>query len=435
MHYVVIGNSAAAIGAIEAIRKYDEAGLITVVSEEPYPTYSRPLISYFLAGKIEEEEMFYQGRNFAKEKGVEMKLGQAAIRLDLSGKMVQLTNHEMIPFDKLLIATGGVPLIPKVKGRDLKGVFSLSKWDDAKRIKGFMERNRVRRAVVIGGGLIGLRAAEALTELRINVAIVELTDRMLSTTLDKVSSQILEDALKEKGIEIFLNNTVAQIECDTALNGPSKEKKMRVSKIVFGDGKKMKTDLVIFAAGVRPNVALIKDTSVKINKGIVVDEYMQTSVPNVYAGGDVTEVYDLVTGMTRSIPIWPNAYRQGHIAACNATGEKKKYEGGLAMNAVEICGISTISVGLTQPREGNYEVLEYCDTRERQYRKIVLREGTIVGAIFMGKIDRAGIITSLIKNRINVSSFKDHLMREDVGLIFLSSEHRKHMVSGKGIEV
>ncbi|KKM04107.1 hypothetical protein LCGC14_1767580 [marine sediment metagenome] len=435
MHYVIIGNSAAAIGAIKAIRNRDKTGSVTVISDEPYSIYSRPLISYLLAGKVDENMMFYGKKNFYEENSVGTKLSQAAVELDMDKRIVELENKELVSYDKLLIATGGTPIIPQVEGKGLKGVFTFTKWDDAKNIKDFIETNLLKKAIVIGGGLIGLKATEALIELGLKVTVVELADRILSATFDKRASQMVEDNLRERGIEIIFNNTVVQIEAEGSLNKGSWEKKRRVSGVVLRDKRKLASDLVIFAIGVKPNVSLVKNTSVKVNRGILVNQYMQTCVGNVYAAGDVAEAFDLVMGITRPIPIWPNAYRQGSVAGCNMAGGLKEYQGGLAMNSIEICGISTISVGQTDPDEENYQVLQEYNRERREYKKIVLKDDFIVGAIFIGSIERAGIITAFIKERTNVRNFKDYLMREDFGLIYLPSDYRKHMVSGMGIEV
>ena len=435
MRYVIIGNSVAAIGAIEAIRNRDKTGSVSVISDEPYSVYSRPLISYLLAGKVDENMMFYGKKNFYEENSVGTKLGQTAVKLDTDKKIVELENKELVPYDKLLIATGGTPIIPQFEGKGLKGVFVFTKWDDTKNIKDFIEKNSVKKAIVIGGGLIGLKATEALIELGMKVTIVELADRILSMTFDKRASQIVEDNLRGEGIEIFFNNTVVQVEAKGGHNKGSSGKERRVGGVVLRDKRKLASDLVIFAIGVKPNVSLVKDTPVKVNRGILVNQYMQTCVDNVYAAGDVAEAFDLVMGIARPIPIWPNAYRQGSIAGCNMAGGLKEYQGGLAMNSIEIFGVSTISVGQTNPDEEKYQVLQEYNRERREYKKIVLKDDFIVGAIFIGSIERAGIITAFIKERTNVRNFKDYLMREDFGLIYLPSNYRKHMVSGMGIEV
>jgi NAD(P)H-nitrite reductase large subunit len=423
--YLIIGNSAAAIGAVEAIRQKDKKGTITLISDEPYLAYSRPLISYLLAGQVSEERMFYRDKSFYEKNKVEALLGEEVIGISPPQNMVKLNSGKEVPFARLLIATGGKPIIPEVKGKDLKGTFTFTTWDDAKKIKSFIEKNKIKEAVVIGGGLIGLKAAEALIELGIKVAIVELADRILSATFDRAASAIIEEALQETHCQLITRNTAKEI----------KGKGGKVSGIVLKDRKKLPADLVILAIGVTPHVAIVKDTGIKVNRGILVDSRMRTNLPGIYAAGDVAEAHDLLLNLTRPIPIWPHAYKQGSVAGYNMAGLDKEYQGSFAMNSVEVCGIPTISVGLADPLPDGYEILQDGDPARRQYKKIVLKDNRIVGAIFINDIDRAGIITGLIRDEVDVSSFKGHLMKEDFGLISLPKEYRKYLVTGAGIEV
>lgn len=423
--YLIIGNSAAAIGAIEAIRQKDKKGKIVLISDELYPAYSRPLISYLLAGKVSEEKMFYRAQSFYEENEVEAFLGEQVIRVFPSGKKVKLRNGKRISFTQLLIATGGKSIVPEVKGGNLKGIFTFITWDDAKRIKAFIDKNKVQKATVIGGGLIGLKAAEALIDLGMKVTIVELADRVLSATFDREASAIIETALKEVNCRLIARNTVENIQ----------GKKGKVNSILLRDKKGLPADLIIFAIGVAPNLAVVRDSGIKINRGILVNSRMRTNLPHIYAAGDVAEAYDLLLRTHRPIPIWPNAYKQGSIAGYNMSGANKEYRGSFAMNSVELCGIPTISVGITDPKQDGYEIIRESNPARRQYKKIVLKDDRIVGAIFINDIERAGIITGLIKDKVEVSSFKDHLMREDFGLISLPKEYRKHLVMGVGIEV
>lgn len=423
--YLIIGNSAAAIGAIEAIRQKDKKGKITLISDESYLAYSRPLISYLLAGQVSEERMFYRDKSFYEKNEVEALLGQQVVNVSPPRKSVKLKNGKKVSFAQLLIATGGKSIIPEVKGKSLKGIFTFTTWDDARRIEGFIKKNKVEKAIVIGGGLIGLKAAEALIERWIKVTIVELADRILSATFDRKASGIIEEALKEANCQLIARNTAKEI----------KGKGGKVTGIIMKNKKKLTADLVIFAIGVTPNIAMVKDSGIKINRGILVDSRMRTNLPHIYAAGDVAEAHDLLLNARRPIPIWPNAYRQGSVAGYNMSGVVKEYGGSFAMNSVEICGIPTISVGITDPGQDGYEIIQESNPERKQYKKIVLKDNRIVGAIFINDIDRAGIITGLIRDEVEVSSFKDCLMKEDFGLISLPEEYRKHLVTGAGIEV
>ncbi|MBS7649999.1 MAG: FAD-dependent oxidoreductase [Candidatus Bathyarchaeia archaeon] len=424
MEYVIIGNSVAAVAAVEAIRNHDGDGKILIISDEPYSAYSRPLITYALAGKISEDTIFYRDKSFYDKNKVKTILGVKATSLNTKEKYITLKDGDKIYFNKLLISTGGIPISPNIQGRDLHGVFTFTKFDDLKRIRKYIDQYRVGETVVVGGGLIGLKTVEALTMLKMKVSIIELADRILSATFDKKASSIIEQSLRKIGCEVITGNTVSKIKG-----------RGRVSAVILKDGKKINCDMVIFAIGVTPNIDLVRNTDIKTNRGIIVDSHMQTNVPDIYAAGDVAEGLDLTAGVTRPIAIWPNAYRQGSIAGCNMAGITKEYTGGIVMNSIELCNLPTISMGLTDPKGDEYETIEYYNDEKQVYKKIVLKENNIVGAIFINNIDRAGIYRNLIIDKVDISSFKEHILKEDFGLISLPKEYRKHLVSGPGLEV
>jgi NAD(P)H-nitrite reductase large subunit len=248
-------------------------------------------------------------------------------------------------------------------------------------------------------------------------------DRVLSATFDNKASELVERQLQSRGIHLITENTVEKI---FGLN-------KRVEAVVLKDECRIDCQMVVFGIGVVPNIDLVKGTPIHFNKGIQVDGHMETSISGIYAAGDVVEIPDLLLETIRPIAIWPNAYRQGWIAGCNMAGIPKQYEGTFAMNSINICGIPTISVGMTQASENGFELLQQLDRKKETYKKIILRDGVIVGTIFVGDIDRAGIYTGLIREKINVNEFKDILLREDFGLISLPREYRKHLVRGEGI--
>ncbi len=262
----------------------------------------------------------------------------------------------------------------------------------------------------------------------VRVTVVELADRILNVSFDQTASRIAESILRREGTEIKTGMTVERI---IGRNG-------KVDHALLSDQERVDCDLAIFAIGVRPNTEMIPEGSViDVNRGVLVDEHMRTSVAHVYAAGDCVETHNILLDVTHPIAIWPNAYRQGYVAGCNMAGVEKTFEGGFPMNSVEICGLPTISVGLTDPQEelDEYAVVEKYDRKNMTYRKLVLRDHRLVGAICVGDIGRAGIYTGLIRDRADVSPFKDHLLSGDFGLISLPQAYRKHMVVGEGIEV
>lgn len=431
MSYVIIGNSIAGIASIEAIREYDNKSKITIISDEPYLNYSRPLISYLLGKKIDKERVIYREKDFYKNNKVQLILNKKAVKLDLKEgqeRKVILSDRGEFTFDKLLIATGGVPIVPRIKGLELNGIFTFTKLRDVERIEEFIKVNKVKNSLVLGGGLIGLKATEALMELGISVTIVELADRILSSTFDRNASRMVKKALKEEGCSLITNDTVATIEAEDK----------KIKSAVLKSGRRVRTDLIILAIGVKPNIQLVKDTPIKINRGILVDKFMQTNVPNIYAAGDCCEALDSLLNINRPIAIWPNAYRQGKIAGYNMAGVKEEYEGSFPMNSVELCGIPTISVGITDPGkkgEKGYEIIDYLNEEKLIYKKLVIKDNRIVGTIFVGDINRAGIYTGLIKDKVNISEFKERLLEENFGLLSLPKEYRKHLITSEAIAI
>jgi len=431
--YVIIGNSIAAINAVEGIRERDNEGDILIISDEEHPIYSRPLITYYLCDKVGDEGMLYRPSSFHADCNVRTMLGRRAVSLDTAKKRVVLDDGAEVQFERLLIATGGSPVIPEIPGRDLRGTFTFTTLDDSLRLKQFIGDHNVKRAVVIGGGLIGLKVTEALLALSIKVVIVELADRILSATFDITASRMIERALNKSGCTIITRDTVQEIR---------EGEKGVVGTVVLKENRLIDCDAVIMAIGVRPRMDLAGGTAITINKGILVDQHLMTSVPDIYAAGDVIECNDCINNIRRPIAILPNASKQGRIAGWNMAGAEHIYEGCMAMNSIELAGIPTISVGLTDPsllpdeeRRKGIEVLQYTNDEESVYKRIVIEKNRIIGMIMIGRIDRAGIYTGLIRDKADISSFRDHLLKDDFGLLSLPREYRKHLVVGQGIEV
>lgn len=429
--YLIIGNSVAGVNAVEAIREIDKKGRITLVSDEPLFNYSRPLISYYLGKKIPKEKISFRDEEFYSKNKVNLLLNTKAEKINVKKKTVTLTQlgnntSTQVYFDRLLIATGGKPFVPPIEELDKvkEGIFTFTKFSDAENLIKYIEKNKIKEAVVLGAGLIGLKCTEGLVERGLKVTIVELADRILANTFDKSASDILENALNKWGCKVIKEDTISKVE----------SVKLKLKSVVLKSGKEIPTRLLIIAIGVRPNLDLVKDTSIKYDRGIVVNDYMQTNIKDIFSAGDVAQGRDFLTQRNSVIAIWPVAARQGKIAGYNMAGKKVKYEGLFIMNSVELAGIPTISFGITNPQDAkNYEILSKKDTGS--YRKIVLKDNKIVGAIFMGNIERAGIFSGLIKDRIDVSLFKQDLLSDEFGLLVLPEEYRKHLVVGEGIEV
>ncbi len=411
-NYLIIGNSAGGIGAAEAIRKMDKARAITIVSDEPYHAYSRPLISEYLANGCPLERMLFRPPDFYENSNIRTLLGEKVVQVNFNEHIAKLESDRTITWQKLLLATGGLPIVPQIEGIGLKAVFTFIKLDDARAIDQFLNQyGRRVRAVVLGGGLIGMSAAEALVKRGVQVTIVEMKEQILNTILDEEASALEEKVLTEAGVEIITGHTVSKI--DSYLPGEA-------TGVSLDDSRPIPCEMVIAAIGVQPRIELVSDSRIETNRGIVIDRHMTTSNPDVYACGDVAEAYDFVYGENRLAPIWPNAYVGGRIAGFNMAGVATEYQGGTAMNSMRYFGMNIVSAGMVRPPDDSYEVIS--SEHDDVYKKVVLKNGVIVGMVFSGDIEKSGIIYNLMKDRVNVDSFKQALVGDDFGLASLPEE-------------
>jgi NAD(P)H-nitrite reductase large subunit len=427
--YLIIGNSVAAVNCVEAIRGVDTANEITVVSGEESFNYSRPLLSYFLGGRITEDKLTFVGMDFFKRRGATLILGKKAVNLDVSKKQVVLDDGASLSYDRCLLSVGGTPIVPPIEGlgATVEGVFTFLTIKEAKALVDYIDRNEIKEAVVLGGGLIGLKVVEGLMERGVKPTVIELADRILANTFDTEASAILEQRLAREGCTVIKQDTIQGIGT----------KKGRLTGIKLRNRTDMlPSSLLIMAAGVRPNLELVSGTPVKTDRGILVDRHMKTNIRDLYAAGDCAQGIDLLRTTKEVIAIWPVAARQGRIAGLNMCGIPKEYAGLFSMNSVQICGMPTISFGLTNPPEQNgYEVLQSLDKNTGSYKKIVLKDGRVKGVILIRSIERAGVYGMLIREGIEVQGFKDQLLRDDFGFLVLPKQFRKHLVGEIGLEV
>jgi len=410
--YLIIGNSAGGIGAAEAIREVDRAGAITIISDEPYPAYSRPMISGYLAEGCPIESMLYRPPDFYENNGIRTLLGEKVAQVDFNKRSVKLATGRTLACQKLLLATGGSPIVPGIEGVGLKGVFTFTRLDDAGAIDEFLNQYTRRiRAVVIGGGLIGVSVTEALVKRGVEVTVVEMKERILNTILDEEASALEEAALTQAGVEIVTGHTAEKI--DSYWPGEA-------TSVSLDDGRSIPCEMVILAIGVQPRLELVSESSIMTNRGLLVDLHMETSMPDVYACGDVAEAYDFVYGESRLNPVWPNAYTGGRVAGLNMAGVQAEYQGGTAMNAMKYFGVNIVSAGMVTPPDDSYEIID--ERHNGIYKKVMIKDGKVAGLVFVGDIEKSGIIYNLMKDRVNVDGFREALVADDFGLASLPEE-------------
>ena len=418
--YVIIGGSAGGIGAIEAIREVDPVGTLTVISEEKVPQYSRPMISEYVSKEATLDMMKYRDDQFWKNNNVNVLNERTATKIDFTKKFVELDSGDKINYEKLLIATGGKPFVPRMECEKKDGVFTFTELSSAEGLEAKVAQSK--SAVVIGGGLIGVSASEALVKRGIKVTLVELKDNILNLILDKTASEIAETVLTKSGVTIITGQTVQRIKGKQ--DDPS-----AVSGVVMSDGTEIPCDLVVVAIGVIPRTELVKDTNLKLNKGIIVDKFMRTNIPDVYACGDVAEAHDFLINKTRLLPLWPLAYNGGRVAGYNMVGGKNvEYEGGTVMSSLKYFELPIIAVGNINPQyTSRYEILIELKPEKTIYKKILLKDNKISGFIFLGAIEKAGILFRLLKNHVDVSEIKEILLSEDFGIVSLPEHLRQEM--------
>ncbi len=417
-YYLIIGNSAGGIGAAEAIREFDRERSIGIVSDEPYPVYSRPLISEYLANPRPVENFLYRKPGFYEENDIQTLLGVKFIGIDPTSRTLMLASGGKLRYEKLLLATGGKPVMPPLPGIESSGLFTFNRLDDACAIDRFISRHHRRmRAVVIGGGLIGVSAAEALLRRNVDVTMLEMQDRILSAMLDEEASAIEAEALKEAGVVLVTGRTAERI--NSAISGD-------ITSVTLDNGTVIHCEMVIVAIGVRPRVDGLEGSGILINRGIVVDRKMSTFIPGIYACGDVAEAYDFIYRQNRLTPVWPNAYEGGRTAGLNMAGQEAEYAGGTAMNSMKYFGKHIVSAGLVNAPDDSYETMVHAGNGD--YRKVIVRDGKIQGLVFAGDIEKSGIVYNLMKNGVDVTAFKDTLVADSFGLASLPEEvWRQHI--------
>ncbi|MFC2040455.1 NAD(P)/FAD-dependent oxidoreductase [Chloroflexota bacterium] len=405
--YLIIGNSAGGIGAVEGIRTYDRSGSIAVVSDEPYHPYSRPLIAKYLGQSWDEARIHFRDISFFQENAVETFLDSLVKKLDTTKRQAVLENGMVIGWEKLLLATGGTPIKPPIPGMSKKFVFTFTTFKDAKAIKSRLEslKEASPKAIIIGGGLIGLSAAEALQNLGVQPTILEMQPRILGNMVDATTADRLNEAITGKGIPILTGCTVVKI-------GEIKGKAV----VHCDDGTAMTCDLIIMAAGVRPRTEIAKGTQIKTNRGFSVDKHMETSVPDVYACGDAAEPYDYIYEESRPTPVWPNAYIGGRTAGYNMAGKVTEYPLCTSLNSLDYFGQEVVSAGIVTAPEGFAEIFQ---EDANTYRKIIVKDGLIYGLVMAGNIRNSGIIYHLMKDRVDVSKFQNKLILPEFSLASL----------------
>lgn len=417
MKYVIIGASAAGLATAESIRKTDPVGEITILTKESYLPYSRPSISYLLKGVVEERDMFLRKPSFYKEKKINVVTDSEVTKIDTDKKVVKVGRKEY-NYDRLCIATGSKPFVPPMKNVEgNKNALTFLDLAATKAVKRAANANT--RAVVIGAGLIGMKAAEGLTKVCKSVDVVELSPRVLPSILDEKSAKSVKAHLEANGITFHLENTI--VEANTKNN--------KIYEVILKNGDVLPCDLLILAVGVRPVTDIAEKAGLEVNRGIITDpETMQTSDPDVYAAGDCTVSVDMLDGSKKIIALWPNAVQQGTVAGSQMAGGDLVTGGTYSVNAIDFYGLRICTCGLINAKGEQYK--DKIKVEGDSYKRLIFEDNRLVGFVLINSSQNAGIYTNLISNKVDLSVLQEDIMNTPSLFMFDKATRTEKLTGG-----
>jgi NADPH-dependent 2,4-dienoyl-CoA reductase/sulfur reductase-like enzyme len=411
--YIIVGSGAAGIAAAEAIRCHDPAGQITLLSEEPQGYYSRPGLAYYLTGEINERQLYPFSDADFRRLGFRPKVAPVA-RIHARAHRLELSEGSFLPYDRLVIATGSAAVRSKAPGEDLKGVVKLDNMGDALGILK-MARRKMLAAVVVGGGITALEIVEGLVSRRVKTHYFLRRDRYWHNILDDTESRIVEERMREHGVQLHFNTELAEI---LGRNG-------QVSGVLTVDGRAIPCGLVAIAIGVRPRAELAQASGLAVDRGILVDECLQTSHADIFAAGDVAQVFDPFSGKSVVDTLWGPARGQGTVAGMNMVGLRTPYSKPVAFNVTRLAGLTTTIIGmvgkgrdddLVSIARGDSETWRQLpdaivaqDNFEVNRLRLLIGEGTLLGAIVMGDQKLSRPIQELVAQQADITPIRDRL--------------------------
>jgi len=401
--YLIIGSGVAGYNALkELLTLRPKAKIVMITSDRYYPYDRPPLSKDYLKGKIDKEMLFFEPEDFYKRDNLEVILKKKVEKIDTEDKIAILEDGDNISFNKALIATGGSPRKLGINGENLRGVHYLRTLDDADGIKS--EISKGKNAVIIGGGFIGIEVASSLTMLGVRATVIEVMPYIWSTFVDEKISNFIQKYFETKGVQFILNESVKEIEGDE-----------RVKAVVLNSGKKLNADFVVIAVGIKPNVEIAQQSGINVNNGIVVNEYLQTNHPDIYAAGDVANILDPISGKRRRIEHWNNAEYSGKLAARNMLGRNESYNF-ISSIWSDIFDLHIESAGDTRDYD-EYVIRGKFQLEKPKFSVIYIKGGVVKGYLAINRnVKELVSLNKLVQKGVNVSNKRDMLVDENFDL-------------------
>lgn len=403
MNHVIIGNGIAGVSAAESIRQLDDSGSIFMVGDEPVEPYCRPMISLVLEGVISPAKLPIRDSGFYNALNITPVLGSRVSRMDVDAKTLFLSDGKILPYDTLLIASGADPR-PIKASADLTNIFFMRNQHQVLKILESLPK--ARHALVLGGGLVGFKAAGGLLHRGIEVTMLIRSGYPLSLQVDEIAGGMILAELTRRGLNVRVGVEVTGFQGADAVTGA-----------FLSDGTEISCDLVIVGKGVLPSVSFVPRDRIQVDLGIVVDDHLQTSCPGIYAAGDVAESMDVARKTRWVNAIWPEAVAQGRIAGMNMAGRAVVYKGSLSRNVIRIFGLDILAAGwVNAPDDPRFTVLSEHNRRLNTYRRLVFEGDRLIGATLVNRIETGGILTAMIQNEIPVRGSKRQLLEPHLSL-------------------
>ena len=388
---VIVGNGMAAARLVDELAKSALGRYaIAVIGDEPRLAYNRVLLSSVLAGETASHEIELRPASWWRDRGVTLKYGCVATEIDVGRRELKIAGEESVAFSKLVLATGSAPLRLNVPGADLAGVHTFRDSRDVDLLLTLAAQKK--RVVVVGGGLLGLEAAYGLAKAGAPVTLIHLMDRLMERQLDAPAADLLKTLVERKGIEVLLNANTARLHGEKPVEG-----------IELTDGRSIDADAVIFAAGIRPNVALAKDAGISVNRGIVVDDQLQTGAADIFALGECAEHRGICYGLVEP------AYEQARVLAQHLAGGSASYSGSVVATNLKVSGVAVFSAGDFIAADGA-ETIVLNDARRGAYKKLVIANGRLTGAVLVGETQDALWYLELIRTREPIAKIRSEMM-------------------------